>query len=107
MLEIISFVLLVVCALLLLAIFFKKADSNTAALQSKIQELEKGLQKIEVALKDDFRVNRDESAKMARENRTELTDSLSRTGKEQSEKLEALIVKIEDKNRELLADIEK
>lgn len=107
MLEIISLVLLVVCALLLLAIFFKKADSNTAALQSKIQELEKGLQKIEVALKDDFRVNRDESAKMARENRTELTDSLSRTGKEQSEKLEALIVKIEDKNRELRADIEK
>jgi DNA recombination protein RmuC len=107
MLEIISLVLLVVCALLLLAIFFKKADSNTTALQSKIQELEKGLQKIEVALKDDFRVNRDESAKMARENRTELTDSLSRTGKEQSEKLEALIVKIEDKNRELRADIEK
>ncbi|MFN5376215.1 MAG: DNA recombination protein RmuC [Chitinophagaceae bacterium] len=107
MLEIISLVLLVVCALLLLAIFFKKADSNTAALQSKIQELEKGLQKIEVALKEDFRVNRDESAKMARENRTELTDSLSRTGKEQSEKLEALIVKIEDKNRELRADIEK
>ena len=107
MLEIISLVLLVVCALLLLAIFFKKADSNTAALQSNIQELEKGLQKIEVALKEDFRVNRDESAKMARENRTELTDSLSRTGKEQSDKLEALIVKIEDKNRELRADIEK
>ena len=107
MLEIISLVLIVVCALLLLAIFFKKADNHTADLQSKIQELEKGLQKIEVALKDDFRVNRDESAKMARENRAELTDSLSRTGKEQAEKLEALIVKIEDKNRELRADIEK
>lgn len=107
MLEIISLVLLIACALLLLAIFFKKADNNTADLQSKIQELEKGLQKIEAALKEDFRVNRDESAKMARENRAELTDSLSRTGKEQSEKLEALIVKIEDKNRELRADIEK
>jgi len=107
MVEIISLILIVVCALLMLAIFFKKADSNTSDLQSKIQELEKGLQKIEVALKEDFRVNRDESAKMARENRTELTDSLSRTGKEQSEKLEALIVKIEDKNRELRADIEK
>ena len=107
MLEIISLILLIACALLLLAIFFKKADNNTADLQSKIHELEKGLQKIEAALKDDFRVNRDESAKMARENRAELTDSLSRTGKEQSEKLEALIVKIEDKNRELRADIEK
>lgn len=107
MLEIISLILLIACALLLLAIFFKKADNNTADLQSKIHELEKGLQKIEAALKEDFRVNRDESAKMARENRAELTDSLSRTGKEQSEKLEALIVKIEDKNRELRADIEK
>lgn len=107
MLEIISLILIVVCALLLLAIFFKKSDNNTADLQLKILELEKGLQKIEVALKDDFRVNRDESAKMARENRAELTDSLSRTGKEQAEKLEALIVKIEDKNRELRADIEK
>ena len=107
MLEIISLILLIACTLLLLAIFFKKADNNTVDLQSKIQELEKGLQKIEAALKEDFRVNRDESAKMARENRTELTDSLSRTGKEQSEKLEALIVKIEDKNRELRGDIEK
>jgi DNA recombination protein RmuC len=107
MLEILSLILLIACVLLLLAIFFKKADNNTADLQSKIQELERGLQKIEAALKEDFRVNRDESAKMARENRAELTDSLSRTGKEQSEKLEALIVKIEDKNRELRADIEK
>lgn len=107
MLEIISLILLVACTLLLLAVFFKKADNNTADLQSKIQELEKGLQKIEAALKEDFRVNRDESAKMARENRTELTESLSRTGKEQSDKLEALIIKIEDKNRELRADIEK
>lgn len=107
MLEIISLILLIACALLLVAIYLKKTDNNTADLQSKIQELEKGLQKIEAALKEDFRVNRDESAKMARENRAELTDSLSRTGKEQSEKLEALIVKIEDKNRELRADIEK
>ncbi len=107
MLEIISLILLIACALLLVAIYLKKTDNNTADLQSKIQELEKGLQKIEAALKEDFRVNRDESAKMARENRAELTESLSRTGKEQSDKLEALIVKIEDKNRELRADIEK
>jgi DNA recombination protein RmuC len=107
MLEILSLILLVACALLLLAIFFKKSGNDNADLQSKMLELEKGLLKIEGALKEDFRVNRDESAKMARENRAELTDSLNRTGKEQADKLEALIVKIEDKNRELRADIEK
>ena len=107
MLEILMPVLLFACFLMQVAIFFRKSSNNTGDLQAKMHELEKGLLKIEGALKEDFRVNRDESAKMARENRAELTDSLSRTGKEQAEKLEALIVKIEDKNRELRADIEK
>jgi DNA recombination protein RmuC len=52
-------------------------------------------------------LNRDESVRVARENRTELTESLTRTGKEQADKLEALISKIEEKNRELRSDIEK
>ncbi len=100
-------VLLAASFLLLLAIFLRKSADNSGDLQAKMLELEKGLLKIENALKEDFRVNRDESARIARENRTELTDSLSRTGKEQAEKLEALIVKIEEKNRELRSDIEK
>ena len=107
MLQIIMLVLLAASFLLLLAIFFRKSADNSGDFQAKILELEKGLLKIENALKDDFRVNRDESARIARENRTELTDSLNRTGKEQAEKLEALIVKTEEKNRELRADIEK
>jgi DNA recombination protein RmuC len=107
MLQIITLVLLAASFLLLLAIFFRKSADNSGDFQAKILELEKGLLKIENALKDDFRVNRDESARIARENRTELTDSLNRTGKEQAEKLEALIVKTEEKNRELRADIEK
>ena len=107
MFEILMPVLLFACFLMQLAIFFRKSAGHSGDLQSKILELEKGLQKIEVALKEDFRVNREESARIARENRTELTDSLNRTGREQSEKLEALIVKTEEKNRELRADIEK
>jgi DNA recombination protein RmuC len=107
MLQIIMLVLLAASFLLLLAIFLRKSADNSGDLQAKMLELEKGLLKIENALKEDFRVNREESARIARENRTELTDSLSRTGKEQAEKLEALIVKIEEKNRELRSDIEK
>lgn len=107
MFEILMPVLLFACFLMQLAIFFRKSSNHSGDLQSKILELEKGLLKIENALKEDFRVNREESARIARENRTELTDSLNRTGREQSEKLEALIVKTEEKNRELRADIEK
>ncbi len=107
MVQILMLVLLAASFLLLLAIFFRKSADNSGDFQAKILELEKGLLKIENALKDDFRVNRDESARIARENRTELTESLNRTGREQAEKLEALIVKTEEKNRELRADIEK
>ena len=107
MVQILMLVLLAASFLLLLAIFFRKSADNSGDFQAKILELEKGLLKIENALKDDFRVNRDESARIARENRTELTESLNRTGREQAEKLEALIVKTEEKNRELRSDIEK
>jgi len=107
MLEVLTLVLIAVVLLLLVIVFFRKSNNSTAELQSKITELEKGLQKIETALREDFRLNRDESARVARENRTELTESLTRTGKEQADKLEALISKIEEKNRELRSDIEK
>jgi DNA recombination protein RmuC len=107
MLEVLTLVLVAAVLLLLLVVFFRKSNNSTAELQSKITELERGLQKIETALREDFRLNRDESARVARENRTELTESLTRTGKEQADKLEALISKIEEKNRELRSDIEK
>ncbi len=107
MLEVLTLVLVAAVLILLLVGFFKKSSNSTTDLQSKITELEKGLQKIETALREDFRLNREESARIARENRTELTESLTRTGKEQADKLEALISKIEEKNRELRSDIEK
>ncbi len=107
MLEVLTLVLVAAVLILLLVGFFKKSSNSTTELQSKITELEKGLQKIETALREDFRLNREESARIARENRTELTESLTRTGKEQADKLEALISKIEEKNRELRSDIEK
>lgn len=107
MLEVLTLVLVVAVFGLLLVLFFRKSSDGNADLQAKITELEKGLQKIETALREDFRLNREESARIARENRVELTESLTRTGKEQADKLEALISKIEEKNRELRSDIEK
>ena len=105
--EILNLVLLAIVLLVLLLLFFKKKESGSAALEVKIAELEKSLGKIETALREDFRINREENDRLARENRTELAASLSKTGKEQVEKLEALMNKIEANNRDLRSDIEK
>jgi DNA recombination protein RmuC len=105
--EMLNLVLLALVLLVLLLLFFRKKDSGSAALEAKIAELEKSISKIETALREDFRINREENDRMARENRTELAASLSKTGKEQVEKLEALMNKIEANNRDLRSDIEK
>lgn len=107
MLDLLTFFFVSSGLLLLIIIFFRKSGNGTAELQSKITDLEKSLQKIETALREDFRLNREENDRIARENRVELTESLTKTGKDQADKLEALISKIEEKNRELRSDIEK
>lgn len=105
--EILHLILLSAILLLLLLLFFRKKESATATLESRIAELERSLNKIETALREDFRINREENDRLARENRTELAAAMSKTGKEQAEKLEALIAKIEGNNRDLRSDIEK
>lgn len=107
MLDILTVVLLFLAVCLLLFQLIKGGKSGDASYLNKISELEKALLKIETALKEDFRINRSESDRIARENRTELTQSLTHTGAQQAEKLENLITKTEEKNRELRSDIEK
>ena len=107
MLDILTVVLLFLAVCLLLFQLIRGGKGGDAAYLGKINELEKALSKIETALKEDFRINREESDRIARENRNELTQSLTLTGKQQAEKLEHLIGKIEEKNRELRSDIEK
>jgi DNA recombination protein RmuC len=90
---------------MLLLLFLKKTDN--VLVQAKINDLEKSLTKIEASLREDFRTNREENDKIARENRIELKASLDQTSKTQTDKLEALIVKIEEKNKESKEAIEK
>ena len=105
MFALINTVLLVLSCFLLLLLFLKKTDSGL--IQAKIHDLEKSLTKIEASLREDFRTNREENDKIARENRIELKASLEQTSKVQTDKLEALILKIEDKNKESKEAIEK
>ena len=105
MFALINTVLLVLSCFMLLLLFLKKTDN--LLVQAKINDLEKSLTKIETALREDFRTNREENDKIARENRIELKASLDQTSKTQTDKLEVLIVKIEEKNKESKEAIEK
>lgn len=105
--EILTIILLAVTLIVALLTFFKKSANESGSADVKIAELEKTLARIEQSLREDFRMNREESNRLAKENRTELTEALLKTGKDQAEKLEALISKMEEKNKEMRDLIEK
>ena len=107
MLMILNTLLLAIACVLLLIILFKKAEGGLSSVERKVEELEKSLSRIENALREDFRINREENDKIARENRSELKLSLDQTSKIQTDKLESLINKIEEKNKDLRDVIEK
>ena len=88
-----------------LFIYLKKGKGDNSDLQKSISELSSSLTKIEAALREDFRINREESSRLAKENRTELTEALIKSAKEQVDKLESMISKIEEKNKEMREEI--
>ena len=95
MIEIINLVLLAIVCVLLIALFLRKKDEGNGLLERKVDELERFLVRIENALRDDFRNNREE-----------LANALEKNSRSQIEKLEALISKIEEKNKENKDSIE-
>jgi DNA recombination protein RmuC len=87
-----SILLIIICVLLLITIiliiiFRSKGSNELPELQNKVVELQTSLSKIETNLKDDFRTNREENATIAKDNRTELNDTLKDFKKELSETL--------------------
>lgn len=87
--------LIVICVLLLIAIvliivFRNKSSNELPLLQNKVVELQTSLSKIETNLKEDFRINREENATIAKDNRKELNDTLIGFKSEQSETLKTI-----------------
>jgi DNA recombination protein RmuC len=76
-------ILLIVIIILLLLIvglvivFRSRSNEDLPQLLLKVNELQTGLNKIEGSLKDDFRLNRDESAATAKANREELNRAIT------------------------------
>ena len=93
--------LLAILALLILAIaliilFRNKTSSENPALINKLNEIQAILMAMEAGLKQDFKINREENASIAKDNRTELNVSLKDFTIEQRNKFDEL--KIEQKD---------
>jgi DNA recombination protein RmuC len=90
-----TILLIIICVLLLIAIvliivFRNKSSNELPLLQNKVAELQISLSKIETNLKEDFRINREENATIAKDNRKELNDTLIGFKAEQSETLKTI-----------------
>ena len=70
-------ILLVTLSIVLIVVFRSKTDSGLPQLQAKVGELQSAILKIENNLKEDFRINREESSGIARTNRDELNKGIS------------------------------
>ncbi len=82
---------LVIIAIVLIIVFRNKNDNGSAIeLEKKINELQNGLITIERALKDDFRINREESAGVANTNRQELQKAIQEFRNEMTQVLQQL-----------------
>lgn len=93
--------LLAILALLILAIvliipFRNKTSSENPALINKLNEIQAILMAMDAGLKQDFKINREENASIAKDNRTELNASLKDFTLEQRNKFDEL--KLEQKD---------
>lgn len=69
--------ILLAVAIVLLFVFYNKNNTEIPQLLTKVNELQSGFTKIESSLKDDFRINREESSYIARTNREELNKAIT------------------------------
>lgn len=110
--------ILVAVAIVLLFVSRNKGNNDIPKLLTKVKELQNGLTKIESNLKDDFRINREESSNTAKTNREELNRAITefrnetaqairQLSKQNVEALEKLNTTLEQKVTALIEKTEK
>ena len=79
-----------IIVIILIIVFRNKNGNQLPSLLIKIEGLQASLAKIETNLKEDFRINREENATIAKDNRKELNDTLIGIKLEQSQTLKTI-----------------
>lgn len=106
--DILFFIILCLLLLAILAIliFRSRSDNELSLVQNRIFELQTGLQKIESNFKQDFQINRAEISTIARDNRTELNDTLKNITEQSQATLKEINKTLETKLAALISTIE-
>lgn len=114
----ITICLLLLIVILLIFIFRNKGNVELPQLQQQVKELQLSLSKIESGLKEDFKINREENAGIAKDNRIELNatlkniieqsqNALKEINRTLDEKLAALITRMEENNKSNREELSK
>ena len=91
-----AILVLLILAIALIILFRNKTSSENPALINKLNEIQAILMAMDAGLKQDFKINRQENASIAKDNRTELNTSLKDFTLEQRNKFDEL--KLEQKD---------
>ena len=81
---------LLILAIVLIILFRNKTSNENPALINKLNEIQAILMAMDAGLKQDFKINREENASIAKDNRTELNASLKDFTQEQRNKFNEL-----------------
>jgi len=81
---------LLIVAIVLIFLFRSKSNNEIPQLQNKVGELQSSLAKIETNLKEDFKINREESSNTAKTNREELNRAITEFRSETAEAMRQL-----------------
>ncbi|MBK8874552.1 MAG: hypothetical protein IPN13_11745 [Bacteroidetes bacterium] len=116
--ALIIIIVLLIIVIILIFVFRSKENSDLPQLLNKVNELQAGLIKIEANLKDDFRINREESTSTAKTNREELSktiiefrnetaEAIRQMSKQNVDTLEKLNITLEQRVTALIDKTEK
>lgn len=102
----ITLFILSLIAIALIVIFQNKGNNGLALLQNKVAELQSSFTKLEANLKEDFRINREENATIAKDNRIELNSTLKSITEQSHTALKEINKTLDEKVGSLIAKID-
>jgi len=94
-------IVLVAAAIVLVVLFRPRKTEDFQGLNAKLTELHSALQKLETGLKDDFRINREESSRLNKENRDELAGKFTEFSAQMLIQLDKNFTQVQERLKEL------
>lgn len=100
-------IVLITTAIFLIIAFRPKKNDDLRILDEKLAGIRAGIENIEKALKEDFRLNREENSSLARDNRKELMETLTVTFRGFQETFDKNVQAFNDLQREKFSQLDE